>query len=201
MTATFELLDLESAAKELAGNWQEFDCFCWHRKYDLESPEDWGLIYTHNRDSDLLDLSNSEVIAEAMQPFSECNDPDVVFETHSHWAVGHVDGFSIRVFKDGQITKAFRTYYELSAKLADYPILDEENYSAKEYEATLENITDAAWRVGRDYDLPEGWESNVFLWLWDHESSEVENTDDRGGYPSEESLQRAFDALGLERTE
>ena len=46
-----------------------------------------------------------------MEPFTERDDPDVVMESHSHWAVGHVDGFSIRVYRDGEITEAFRTYH------------------------------------------------------------------------------------------
>ena len=58
----------------------------------------WSIVYTHNRDSGLLDQCNAEVIAESLKPFSEAEDPDVVFESHSHWAVGHVDGFSIRVY-------------------------------------------------------------------------------------------------------
>ena len=201
MTVTLGQLDLESAAKEAAGNWREFQCFSWHRQNDIKKPDDWAIIYTHHRDSDLLDQSNAEVIAEAMQPFTEGDDPDVVFESHNHWAVGHVDGFSIMVFRDGQITVAFRTYHELSLRLADYPVLNEENYSAKEYEATIENIADAAWRLKNRYDLPEGWESKVYSWLSEHDCSEIENTDDRGGYPSEEALLRAFDGLGYERTD
>jgi hypothetical protein len=126
-TATIGELDLESAAKEAAGNWREFTCFAWFREKDIESPDDWAIIYTHHRDSGLLDQSNAVAIAEAMTPFSNGDDPDVVFETHHHWAVGHIDGFSLRVFKDGKITDAFRTYHELSCRLADYPILDEQD--------------------------------------------------------------------------
>ena len=85
--------------------------------------------------------------------------------------------------------------------MANYPLLDESDYSDREYQATLENIADAAWRVARQYELPEGWERQVFSWLWDHEQNEIENTDDRGGYPSEESLRRAFEGLGYERTD
>ena len=98
---------------------------------------------------------------------------------------------------EGKITEAFRTWQELQERLADYPLLDEEDYSATEYEATLENIVDAAWRVKRDYVLPEGWESDVYSRLWDQ--GEIENTDDRGGWPSEESLARAFAALRFKR--
>ncbi len=200
-TATIGELDLESAAREAAGNWQDFTCFAWFREKDIESPDDWAIIYTHHRDSGLLDQSNAEAIAEAMTPFSNGDDPDVLFESHHHWAVGHIDGFSLRVFKGGKITDAFRTYHELSRRLADYPILDEQDYSDREYEATLENITDAAWRVGRDYDLPDGWESEVYSWLSDHEQGEIENTDDQGGYPSEAALRRAVDGLGYGRFE
>ena len=201
MTATLGQLDLEAAAQEAAGNHQTFDCFCWYRERELEHPEDWAVIYTHHRDSGLLDHSNAEVIADAMAKFADRDDPDVVFESHSHWAVGHVDGFSIRVYRDGTITDAFRTWHELSERIAAYPVLDEEDYSRREYEATLANIGDAAWRVKRDYDLPEGWEGEVYSWLSDHACGEIENRDDQGGYPSEEGLWRAFDALGYDRVE
>jgi hypothetical protein len=136
-----------------------------------------------------------------MNPFTDGDDPDVVFESHDHWAVGHVDGFSLRVFQDGNITDAFRTYHELIERLADYPILDEEDYSRREFEATLENLTDAAWRVKDEYDLPEGWEGDVYSWLSDHRQSAVENRDDQGGYPEENDLREAFEALGYERVE
>jgi hypothetical protein len=202
MTATLNTLDLESAAKEAAGNWREFGSdFCWHRKYDLESPNDWALIYTHNRDSGLLDQSNAEAIEEAMEPFTKGNNPDVVFETHNHWAVGHVDGFSIRVYRQGRITKAFRTWHGLQSRMAEYPLLDEDDYFHRCYEATIKNIADAAWRLKREFDLPKGWEARVYHWLADHDLSEIEDADDRGGYPSEEGLRKAFDALGYKRTE
>jgi hypothetical protein len=144
-------------------------------------------------------MSNADAIAEAMTPFNDGDDPDVVFESHSHWAVGHVDGFSIRVYRDGQITEAFRSYHELAERMADYPVLDEEDYSKREYEATLENIAEAARLMKGEYELPEGWESAVFSWFWDHRQSAVENRDDQGGCPSEEDLRDAFEALGYEQ--
>jgi hypothetical protein len=194
-------MTLEEAAQEAAGNWQQFESFCWFRKNEIADPDNWAIIYTHNRDSGLLDQSNAEAITEAMTPFSETDDPDLVFENHNHWAVGHVDGFSIRVYRDGQITDAFRTYHDLAERLADYPVLDEEDYSRREYEATLSNLTDAAWRLKHEYELPDGWESDVFSWFWDHRQSAVENCDDQGGYPEENDLRAAFDALGYERVD
>lgn len=191
-------LSLEEAAKVAAGNWRKFHCFVWFRDRELDDADNWVIFYTHNRDSGLLDQSNASVINKALTPFSDGDDPDVVFESHSHWAVGHVDGFSVRVFKDGRITEAFRKYYGLIQQMDAYPVLDESDYSDREYEATLDNIKDAAWRLKNEVDLPEGWEGEVYFWLSEHECCEIENVDDQGGYPSEESLGRAFDALGYE---
>lgn len=193
-------LDLEEAAKKAAGNWQHFDSFVWFRDRELEDSDKWSVIYTHHRDSGLLDQSNAAAITEALEPFTEGDDPDLVFESHNHWAVGHIDGFSLRVFdQSGEITPAFRAYHELAERLADYPLLDEEDFSRREYEATLENLDLAAWKVKREYVLPDGWESEVYSWLSDNDPAEIENRDDQGGWPSEESLRAAFEALGYEK--
>lgn len=194
-------MPLEDAAVQAAGNWRDFTCFVWFRRDGIDDPENWAIIYTHHRDSGLLDLSNSSVIEKALEPFTDGDDPDVVFESHNHWAVGHVDGFSIRVFRDGKITDAFRKYHELAESMATYPILDESDYSNREYEATVENIADAAWRLKDDYELPEDWQYEAYGWLSDNDPGEIENRDDQGGYPSEESLQAAFDALGFPQVE
>lgn len=196
---TLAEMTLEDAAREAAGNWQRFTCFVWDRQHDVDDADNWAIIYTSNRDSGLLDESNAAAIAEAMKPFTCGDDPDVVFESHSHWAVGHVDGFSIRVFRDGEVTDAFKTYHDLAERLDGYPILNETDYSEREYEATLENIADAAWRLKHEYNLPEGWEADVYSWLSDHRHRAVENRDDRGGYPEEDDLQAAFEELGHEQ--
>ena len=201
MSTTIGGLKTEDAARELAGNWRRFTCFIWDRARDLDDADAWAIIYTHNRDSGLLDVSNSAAIAGALRSFAEEDDPDVVFESHSHWAVGHVDGFSVRVYRDGEITDAFRTYHGLAERLADYPILDEGDYGEREYVATVENIADAAWRLKGGYDLPDGWEGDVYSWLSEHRQRAVENRDDQGGYPEESDLRSALEALGYERLE
>ena len=136
-----------------------------------------------------------------MEPFTDGDDPDVVLESHDHWAVGHVDGFSIRVYRNGEITEAFKTYHDLMEQMDGYPILDEEDYSERELEATLENITDSAWRVKHEYELPDGWEGDVYSWLSDNRQSAVENRTIRADTREEDDLRAAFDALGYERVE
>lgn len=192
-------LTIEDAAQKAAGNWQDFTCFVWWRKKEIPDLENWAIIYTHHRDSGLLDQSNAAVIGKTLKPFSEGNDPDLVFESHHHWAVGHVDGFSIRVFRDGQITEAFQKYHELAAQLDNYPVLNESDYSNREYEATVENIDIAAWKLKQQFELPESWAHSVYAWLSEQMETEIENVDDQGGWPSEEALAAAFLALGFVR--
>ena len=202
MTNRIGELDIQEAAQQAAGNWQNFECFVWYRD-KISDAENWRIFYTHNRDSGLLDQSNASVIEKALEHFTEADDddPDLIFESHDHWAVGHVDGFSIRVFRGGQITAAFRKYHDLAERVAEYPILDETDYSSREYEATIENIADAAWRLKDDYELPDDWQCEVYGWLSDNRCGDIENADDQGGYPSEESLRAAFDALEFPQLE
>ncbi|MCH7686441.1 MAG: hypothetical protein IH899_07140, partial [Planctomycetes bacterium] len=166
MTNRLGELDLQGAAEQAAGNWRKFQCFVWYRD-EIQDAENWAIVYSHNRDSGLLDQSNASVIEKMLEPFTEAadEDPDVVMESHNHWACGWIDGFSIRVFRDGQITDAFRKYHEPAERLAEYPILDEEDYSNREYEATVTNIADAAWRLKDDYELPEDWQYEAYGWL------------------------------------
>lgn len=126
--------DVEGKAREAAGNWRKFESFVWDHAYDADA-DDWCIVYTSNRDSGLLDKSNEAAIAEAMEPFFDVDDPDIRRESHNHWAVGHVDGYAIRVYRGGEITAAFRAWRELQEALEDYPVLDEEDYSRRRDDA------------------------------------------------------------------
>lgn len=183
----------DDMAEELAGNWQKFDSFGWSRRHELDDPDNWTIVYTKNRDSDLLTLSNAACIALDLAPFTEGDDPDVVEEHHGHWAVGWVDGYSIRVRKpDGSYTPAFLKWVELSVALASYPVLNDEDFSEREYEDTLSNIMDVGRNLVRD-GAPEDWVESVYDVLPD---SEKEPCNGGGGYPSEESVREALESLG-----
>jgi len=68
-------------------------------KKEIEETEIGPSFNTHNETVGSRQ-SNAEVIAEALKTVRRHRRCDVVFESHSHWAVGHIDGFSIRVFKE-----------------------------------------------------------------------------------------------------
>lgn len=197
MSQFIDWTDVETAANDTVGNWQKFNCFAWHRGHDLDDADRWAIFYTSGRDAGLLDQSNHEQFAKALAPFMEADDPDVVAESHNHWAVGYLDGFSIRAFdKNGGITDAFRAFARLKAKLADYPILNEEDYSQREYEATLENYSSEMWAMKKE--LPEGWEGEVYSWFSDNGHGRyTENRDDQGGYAPREKITEALQDLGL----
>jgi hypothetical protein len=167
------------------------------RGYKLEDACNWLVWYTSNRDSCLLDQSNEQAIMERLQPFSEGDNPDLVFERHDHWAVGYCDGFSIRAFSvDAEVSPAFQEFCRIQEELDNYPVLDESDYSEREFEATLENHRNELWRL-KD-NLPEGWEGEVYGWFDDNGQSQfTENRDDQGGYAPEEEIIKALKELGL----
>ena len=190
-------MTLHDAGRAAAGNWQSFDSFVWCRESSLRHPERWTIVYIDGRDSDLLAKSNAQAIRAIMEPFTCGRRPDVFPEHHQHWLSGYVEGFAIRVYKrDGSITNAFRTYFDLMQQLADYPCLDEEDYSRAETDATIENIHENACLVLDSFRVPDGWEHAVYRWLWDHDQRELDSVDDRGGSPSQDAIRSAMIGLG-----
>ena len=187
------VITLEEVAKQAAGNHRKFQDFGWYNR--PTDDENWTIVYTKNRDSRLLEESNADAIKKEME--AEEFGEDVVPECHNHFAVGWVEGYAIRVYDAaGNVTKAFEKYVALMDAIADYPVLDDEDYSRREYEATLKNIEQVGGRFVKT-GSPEDWAEQVFSWLWNHDQNELENRDDQGGYPSNEAVQEALEALKM----
>lgn len=79
-----------------------------------------------HRDSDTLTRSNHRSILQALGGESET----VRVIRDSHWAVGWVEAIYIHESD----TKALTVASELADRLADYPVVNEEDWSALEYE-------------------------------------------------------------------
>lgn len=188
----------EDMAKEAEGNWKKFQSFGWSRDSKPADAERWAIVYTHNRDSGLAALSNASVIDAKMSEFCTGEDgADCQAESHNHWACGWVDGYAIKVRGDGgELTPAWLAWCELQCALADYPLLDDSDYSDRQYEAAIEAIGIEGRRMVRD-DAPEDWESEVYSWLSENEPSELEDDgQDQGAYPSTDSVREALEFLG-----
>ena len=160
--------ELRKFAEEFAGNWREFECFAWHDD-DIEEPEKWGFLNTSTRDSGIIAQSNEAAIKAEMEPYFESGD---AFKGRSrHWACGYVDNIVVRVYdENGEITDAAAKVFELKQRLENYALLDEIDYSNREYEASLEYIEWNGRPRGVEFvdDLPDDWAAQVYSWLFDN---------------------------------
>jgi hypothetical protein len=196
-TTKIDWNDVEEAARQIAGNWRHFAAFVWDRGCRLADADKWMIFYTSHRDAGLLAQSNHKIIADRLAPFSVGDDPDLVFERHFHFAFRYVDGLSLRVYRaDGTITEAFQEFCRIKRQLEDSLILDKQDYSRREYEATLDNYREA---IGQLKDgLPQGWEGQVYSWFCDHgQDRYIENRDDQGGHAPREAILAALGDLRL----
>jgi hypothetical protein len=193
----------ELAAKIVVNNHAKFDSFAW-----FDAPDDrekWGIFYTRTRDSSLLEESNHAIIEKELEPFTKGKYPMIHSQHHGHWAVGWVEGFAVKVYTNkGKLTKAFLKVCELYQRKDDYPVLDEEDYSERETEATWANVKDQTRYVSKEFEIDvseEELSGDVQTWLSENKPEELENSDDQGGYPSNEAVREALIALGYKERE
>jgi hypothetical protein len=166
---------------------------------DLPIGDTWSLgpvILT--RDSDLLTESNAQALKNSLEEIPEF-EGEYAIESMNHWAVGWTEHLCFHVFEyDGDLmvpTEIFKWIKKWFEALEDYPVADEEDWSRREVEATLENITNEGIHLVRE--CTEGWESKVYSWLWDNDQYSVESHDGGGGYPSDSAIRKALKALNM----
>ena len=91
---------------------------------------DWIIVHTITRDSDLLARSNWESFINELNGI----DTDTwAVERSNHWAVGWVDYLAVAPGSEAQ-----QSADQLNARIEEYPVLDEEAYSAAEWQATAD---------------------------------------------------------------
>lgn len=193
-------MNIQELAAEAAGNWRKFPSFGWHPQ--PEDADKWTIVYTNNRDADLLTQSNAKAIDERIMSFED----DVLAECHRHWACGWVEGYAIRVYNpDGTVSKAFEEWCAIQEELENYPVLDEDEFSQREHDATwenLESVVSRVWRYSdREGDQPEDLTQQVWDYLWENDQRQLDSVDGQGGYPSEESVENALVELGYPQPE
>jgi hypothetical protein len=180
----------KTAAAHFANNHANYDSFAWFS--EPEDSKNWTLYYTQNRDSGLLDQSNAAQIDKRLEKFLK-HDCLIRAEHHSHWACGWVEGYAIRVYTPkGRITKVFMEFLEILREMDNYPVLNEDDWTNREYEATIASIREIGRRMVNE-NAPEDWPYEVYSALPD---SEKEPKGDQGGYPSDESVKAALTRLG-----
>jgi hypothetical protein len=107
-----------------------FDSHIEINRDDEESREDWLVVpVSHNRDSECFAESNFAVALEMLGGESET----VEVHRFSHWGPGW---FELILVKPDTLAEAIA--YEIEGKLADYPLLDEDDCSEREHIAAQE---------------------------------------------------------------
>ncbi len=101
----------------------------------LDDRQNWLVLPCgQNRDSEALDLSNFENALEILGGESET----VEVHRFGHWACGWIE--IIIVQPD---TEEHSKALEIESALENYPVLNDEDFSAREYEESLEYIRNA----------------------------------------------------------
>jgi hypothetical protein len=198
---------VEELAKSAAGNFLKFSCFALDREIeDLMVPaEDWCIVYTSNRDSDLLTESNEAAILKRLEGhlgwLGDGHDVDTC--VHDHWLVGYVTGLYLRVYKGGELTEAFRMYAKAMYDIDQYPVLDSDDHTRRVMEQTSKNVAEVVRRVAGRFDTTDKYEGAgdqaaylVEDWLSENDEGQLED-EGNGGHPSEESVKDAMVALGF----
>jgi len=189
---------------ELAGNWKKFNSFSWSR-CDEDQIDNWFIYSASHRDSDLIAQSNYDVLCSDLKEyeFNKTNDVcDITFETFNDWAYGYTNNICVRVFEDANrviVTPAFAMICELLDAILEYPILDEEDYSEKQYEAAMTNIHSfgSSWlsRNAHRYEMKEkfvnDWEERIYRYFR-KEFPEVLEDDQNAGCASDSKYEEAF---------
>ena len=155
----------------------------WERasNYMGEDLSEYYIVVSKSRDSGLMDVSNFESIKR------DYGDRDgVEIASFSHWAVGWIESMTVR---DDAPEEVLEELDEVMCGLKErYPVYDEDDWSRREYDATIDSIK-------FEGKLGDKTATEVLYWLSHNEPEEVESHDDRGGYPSSEAIQRALDAI------
>ena len=171
----------------------------WHRSnnYGGQDLTQYFRVLGRSRDSGLLETSNWEVGKTEFEQF------DSGWEVFgfNHWAVGWID--ELMVHEDAS-EAVLVLAANIRGQLEDYPILDEEDHSRREYEAGAENIAQAYCSLKRldvyDGTLSTGADVKVIeqlvQWFGEHNPDGLSSVDDSGFYPSDEELTEALTAIG-----
>lgn len=184
-------------AENMAGNWKKFDSFCWYGQPD-EDADKWGLWYYTNRDADLVMQSNADVIEKELESF--CGE-DAALERHNHYLRGWVGCVAFRCFdKEGNVTPVAKKVYELKCALNNYSLLDDEDYSRREYDAQCESIEDGIHWALRDeeFERPANLNADaVFSWMFNGMQSALYGGD-RDGWVDEKDVEEALHLMFIE---
>jgi hypothetical protein len=197
----------EGYAKKLTDNWKDFQSFGLHDERrpieEYEGVTIWNVVH---RDSDLITEANAKTIEEGIAPMLDGKQAWTF--SSSHWGVGWVDGYAVRV-RDaaGEFTPAFLYMVETLLALEGYPVLDSSLLSEMECEATLESlkgtVSDIERRLPDDVLTKVERDPMAILRFFDahYQVFEKENESGYDGYPTPSPAGVLAAMIGLKMVE
>jgi hypothetical protein len=164
-----------------------------------------------DRGDDLLEESNYKCALERLEAIAREDDEesdDVLDLGISHWAYGSIRQIFVRVRdEDGEFTNAWIESVKIALELQDYPVLDESDYSEREWEAYEDALREALEDAQRAYWLDTVEEAQAIQDAWYEDESADHRTS--WAHPDEVNWERValdyakhrdayFSALGRE---
>ena len=110
-------------------------------------------------------------------------------------------GFRIRVYRDGEITEAFKTYHDLMEQMDGYPILDEEDYSNRELKRPSKTSMTPHGGSSTNTPCPMAGSATFTPGSATTARAPSRTVTIKAATPKRDDLRAAFDALGYERVE
>jgi hypothetical protein len=125
------------------------------------------------RGASLTDESNFKAFQNIVD--NETMSDDFMVEGYNHWAVGHIDRFTVRVLNDEEkgvrydnISDSFKLTLGIHEMLSEYPLIDEELYIEMDHFKKIDFLTEYAYVIPDMIDKSEsGWEEKIILSLSD----------------------------------
>ncbi len=137
---------------------------------------DWRVLpVSRTRDSDPAEDSNFTAALELLGGEGD----HVEVHRFGHWGPGWIE----IILVDPEDDRAIEAAGEIACRLEDYPLLDEDDCSRREYEAAIEQIEDQAGRWVKA-DPPADWAAQVYRALEDRSIDAMRNPG--GGGPDDQ---------------
>jgi hypothetical protein len=157
-----------------------------------------------HRDSTLLDQSNFDAAWNRLNELSKhltIPGDDNFPESDScqiirmnHWAVGWVESIVIHPSDVSAVKEAELIQEDMSG----YPVLDDEDYSDREYQATMENILTSLRMLGFGADEKMG--KDIYNWLSRNDDYALEDCDDTGAWVPDNVIMEAIEGICQNKT-
>jgi len=167
--------------------------------YMGETYEGYYIVVGRSRDSDALENSNFETALEMLG--GEDEEAGVIVAKAGHWAVGWVE--ELLVSKNAPEKVAIAE--QIEKKLDNYPVLNEEDFSRREYEEMSDMADQTVTDILRDIEIKYDADKTIFPEEKKEELRQIvfDNIEGHGGqsYDEKELFQKALIIFKEELTE